>query len=794
MKLISIKFLNFRRFAKEELFFSDDFSMIFWKNGSGKSSVLDAIWYALFGPSSKDFVRVNTTLLKSYFVQDRSRSKVELNFQVGTVEYKIVRIIDTGIKKLNDEFIPETKDSLFNNEGVEIIGWTEVTNFVETLIWVDRNTFLRSVFARQKDLEVLSWPTKERKKLINSILWLDKLEKINEEFKSKTKLKESEHNILKKQWIEFDEDKEKETLKNLESELKEKKEILKKSEILLKEKNSTFEKLKKDYLILDEKSKNYTKIKNEINLLTQKIENIKKIILDLENSLENILKIENELKTESTILKEFDEKDKQNEKLLNDKKDFELKKTLEKQKKSEEENLKILEKNLEILKNLDIKKLLEKNKIFWEKFLEEKNILEKEILILDNKKNIITTQWKELSLEFEELNKLWDKADCPTCKRPLLDYLPKLKQTYISKIDEKRAEWKKLDNEYQKIKPTFEEKKLEQKKLETEKQELDKKDRELELLQEKVKNAKKNIEDKNNQLEKYKEISYDDNIHKILLEELSILKQKVLVYNQKLWLVKTKPDLEEKLKNSKNLLEDLQENLKKTQEFLGKINFDEKTYIETKKVYDDFNEELSLLNKDFLSKNKDFQESEYAFKNQNKLIMDFQESQKKLIILREEVDLLQLKQDIVSNYILHLLDHLKPNIESIASNYFNMITDYKYFEITLDDDYNILIDGKNLNLYSWWEKDLANLCLRLALGQNLSQTHTKNSINFLVLDEVLWSQDKQRQKNILENLKKLEHKFSQILLVSHLDEVKDFSTNLVEIKETNKDESKIIQY
>ena len=93
MKLLSLKLLHYRRFRQEEIIFKDDFSLIFWKNGAGKSSVLDAIWYALFGPSSKDFVRVNRDYLRSYFLREREPSKVELTFQYGMDTYKIIRII-----------------------------------------------------------------------------------------------------------------------------------------------------------------------------------------------------------------------------------------------------------------------------------------------------------------------------------------------------------------------------------------------------------------------------------------------------------------------------------------------------------------------------------------------------------------------------------------------------------------------------------------------------------------------------------------------------------------------------
>jgi DNA repair exonuclease SbcCD ATPase subunit len=43
-------------------------------------------------------------------------------------------------------------------------------------------------------------------------------------------------------------------------------------------------------------------------------------------------------------------------------------------------------------------------------------------------------------------------------------------------------------------------------------------------------------------------------------------------------------------------------------------------------------------------------------------------------------------------------------------------------------------------------------------------------------------------------LKKLEHKFSQIILISHLEEIKDLATNLIEVRALNKEESEVLYY
>jgi hypothetical protein len=65
-------------------------------------------------------VRVKTELLKSHFLREREPSKVELTFQYGMKTYRVVRVIDAGVKKFASEFIVENKDTLVS-DGLEIL-------------------------------------------------------------------------------------------------------------------------------------------------------------------------------------------------------------------------------------------------------------------------------------------------------------------------------------------------------------------------------------------------------------------------------------------------------------------------------------------------------------------------------------------------------------------------------------------------------------------------------------------------------------------------------------------------
>lgn len=689
MKLLNLKLLNYRRFRQEEIVFKDNFSLIFWKNWAWKSSVLDAIWYALFWPSSKDFVRVNKDFLKSYFLLNREPSKIELIFQYWMWNYRIVRVIDAWIKKFASDFITETKDTLIWPEGLEIIGWDEITNYIGKLLWVDKETFLRSVFAKQKDLEVLSGWLPDRKELINKVLWLDKIEKIIEDFKALEREKKTLLEIYKKKVLDFNEENIKKEKKDNLEKIQELEKILKVNQEELEILNKDFFRIKSDFDKEDKKRTEFLELSSQINSLKRE---------------------------ESFFIK-------QNEKNISD--------------------LALLKEKIIVLQKKfwdDFLKRIKKEEADLEKLNEKKETLLKQKIEIENKIDYLRKEYEALKQELQDIKTLENKANCPTCKRPLAEYFPELVKASEEKLKLKASQWKALKE-----------------------WEFDKISKELAIVEKEIKSKKTILESLKNDEKEF-----------IKLNENKINLEKNILENN-LNLEKNKKDLtilEEKLK---------------------KVEFISENYEKNKLLFYEINTKINNKQKRLHDIKQNILAVEFEIKNLEKKIKEFEEDKKQVDNIVNEINKLSLKRQIMSDYIIYLLQYLKPKIEDLASEYFSIITDWKYFQISLDKDYNVLIDWKSLDLYSWGEKDLANLCLRLSLGQNLTSSRW-NPINFLILDEVLASQDRERQQNILINLKKLENKFSQIILVSHLEEIKDLATNLIEIKIISKDESTVNYY
>lgn len=117
---------------------------------------------------------------------------------------------------------------------------------------------------------------------------------------------------------------------------------------------------------------------------------------------------------------------------------------------------------------------------------------------------------------------------------------------------------------------------------------------------------------------------------------------------------------------------------------------------------------------------------------------------------------------------------LRPELSDLASGFLNVLTDGRYTELELDDQYNLVVleDGIPKPVISGGEEDLSNLVLRLAISQMIAD-RSGQDFSLLVLDEVFGSLDVDRRQNVVELLRRLEDRFEQVILITHIEGVKD---------------------
>jgi len=140
---------------------------------------------------------------------------------------------------------------------------------------------------------------------------------------------------------------------------------------------------------------------------------------------------------------------------------------------------------------------------------------------------------------------------------------------------------------------------------------------------------------------------------------------------------------------------------------------------------------------------------------------------------------------LMADFRKHLISSIRPTLARLSGELFSQMTTGKYNFIELDENYNlrILDSGQfyGIDRFSGGEKDLANLCLRLAISKALTESAGLDR-SFVILDEVFGSQDNERKELILDALGGLKSHFPQILLITHIEDVKDRVEQVIEVR------------
>ena len=144
--------------------------LITGNTGAGKTSIFDAITYALFGEASGDN-RTSTTFRSKYALPE-TPTEVELVFEYGEKRYRIKRNPEYIRPKLKGDGLAVKKANaeLYYPDGTVVTKLKEVNKAVTDILGVDREQFRQIAMIAQGDfLKLLLASTSERKEIFQKI-------------------------------------------------------------------------------------------------------------------------------------------------------------------------------------------------------------------------------------------------------------------------------------------------------------------------------------------------------------------------------------------------------------------------------------------------------------------------------------------------------------------------------------------------------------------------------------------------------------------------------------------------
>ena len=126
---------------------------------------------------------------------------------------------------------------------------------------------------------------------------------------------------------------------------------------------------------------------------------------------------------------------------------------------------------------------------------------------------------------------------------------------------------------------------------------------------------------------------------------------------------------------------------------------------------------------------------------------------------------------------------LRPDLSELASGFLRDLTNGRYTELELDEEYTATVveAGEPKPVISGGEEDIANLALRLAISQMIAD-RAGQPLSLLALDEIFGSLDEERRASVLDLLRSLADRFPQVILITHIDSVREGFDRVVRVE------------
>ena len=785
MRLNSLRLCNFRQHADTFITFESGITGIIGPNGAGKSTLLEAIAWALYGNPAARGTRDSIRFLKA---PARSTVRVELEFELGRHRYRVLRELGKAELYLDGSAVPIANS---------IRG---VSELVQHRLGMSREEFFKTYFTGQKELNVMAaMGAPQRAQFLSRVLGYEKLRDAQEKALARKKEIVAIAEGLRAGMP--DADNVARMLAEASARLDAARQRATEAERRREESENTRARVAPRWVAAQAERDTHLEILGELRVaeseaasLARDAERVAREIAEVVAARTELDKIAAELMPLATIAAELHEV----EELYREEA---RRKTLLDTERAVAEEMKRLTERLTKIENApameeqvteeleqrrreldEAEGQLEARRTEWVRDTQE----------ADTKRQALRAQYAELKEQRDRLVAAGEEGICPTCARPLGGHFRTVLDLLDGQIETVRVDGNYYKNRLEQLTEMPEDVKILDERRRATFDEVGKLERRLAKVQHAVQELgqlRREVAVKEQRQEALRTdlealpVGYDSVRHEELRQAVNRLRPLGARADRLGALLDREPQIrqQEGLLIRSTLA--VQTRLKELRERKAKSGFSEERFTALRTEHERTMEMLRIAEFSAMSAEKDAEAARNDRLAAERHRDDLVDKQRKLHTLQQEQKLHEELDRAFRDLRTDLNFQLRPEISELASAFLAELTDSRYSEIELDDQYNVIVleEGIQKPVISGGEEDLANLVLRLAISQMIAE-RAGQSFSLLILDEVFGSLDESRRTHVVDLLRKLGDRFDQIVLITHIESVREGVDHMITVR------------
>ena len=791
MRLLSLRLVNYRKYRSASVEFADGIMGIVGKNGAGKSTLIEAIGWCLYGsPASRS---LQSEIVTTGAARGTACS-VTLEVEMGGETVTIVRELKAGQAAGTARLYEQGKSA------ARVTGAKEVTDYVSSRLRMDNVAFFSSIFARQKELTALSDMVPSQKHMIISrLLRIDTVDAAIQMIKSDKKsqldrikgLREGAADIreAKSRVLSLEKD-----LRLLRSDCEAASDDADAAKELLETAKAGLEKQEKTK---DKHNRHRASLESAWSVREAKVS-------DRSAARDELAELEKARGRLESLAPDIADYTKTKEKV------GELDKNAARyaEKKAAEANVDGARTDIAAQEDIlaewrssiaaQLPALLGVDKLDTklgdlEKRLEAAHAAKSRAEVQADEARKRAAAKKQTAAH---LKKLGRRAACPTCNRLLGEDFAEIAQGLDREISELggaadgyEADADKAGREADTLRSAIDVTGECARAAGDAKREIERLQSLVEEGEERATSLRASMDEHEKALAKFSGLSYDENEHNLLRESLDRLEKTHEEAARLEGRTGAIPDVSGRIKKLDKEIADQEAAAGRAERAMKKTGFDESAHAAAKLLRDKMDEKHRAARDALMSLRGDIKAAKADLSHAKETVSEEEERARKIARMEKEHEALGRLETIMASFKSDLASRIRPSLSARSSDLMRRMTGGKYSTVSLDDSYNMSIesDGElfKTGRFSGGEQDLASLCLRIAISQELSDRAGSAGPNFIVLDEVFGSQDSERKPAILDALSGLLQEFRQIILITHIEDVKDALPYALHVEEAH---------